>query len=215
MAWGVRYREGKVARPMREHYIKLSGVETYLWTDREGNTHLKLHNTVVASFNDQWITLRTGGWDTKLTRGRIEWASQNFDLGFSIYRDHGDTFVEFHGRWPFDGNKLSLNRQTFEVVEGDKVEIYTDLDECKRQKRSFRPQYQNGAMPDEQPADDIDVELDDQGSIILFKLASKRAREWWSEHVSEGPMFGRRYVVEPRYAPDIVEGMINDGLNVR
>jgi hypothetical protein len=265
--FGGQYRESRrVGRPEKLRSIRLSGVKTDLWTDSSGNTHLKLHDTVVVSFNDKWITLRTGGWKTMMTKGRMNWASSGFGLGFTVdsrssrkrlgeqvfmtegiagperqvaapdplqgrwrrqrSRSAGDWFVEFEGAWPFDEETISLNRETHEVVEKDMVPPTDDLYRCKRQKRGQsnpgRAHAMNIAMAGkraaesaDEDADDIDVEIEDQGSIILFRLATDAAEAWWKENVSPGQMLGGRYVVEHRYADSVIEGMMSDGLNVR
>jgi hypothetical protein len=254
------YRHGQSVRPEKLHSIELPGVKTNLWTDDSGNTHLTLHDTNVVSFNDRWITLRTGGWKTMMTKARMNWASRNFALGFTVdsrpikkerarvlmtegiswkmeeqvlapdpespqrrrrsggERSPGDWFVEFEGAWPFDEETISLNRETHVAVEEDMVKPTDDLYRCKRQRSGFsrnpgRTRSSNIASSDE-GSDDIDVEVTDEGSIILFRLATSAARTWWKKNVSQGQEFGGRYVVEHRYAGDIVEGMMADGLNV-
>jgi hypothetical protein len=267
MAFGTSrfYRQGQNAnRPEPLYYIKLPGVETNVWTDSSGNTHLRLHDTNVVSFNDRWITLRTGGWKTMMTKVRMNWASGNYNLGFRVdsepskknregrgvwtegitgeerqvelagpddrsrrssrfgTRHEGDWFVEYDGRYPFDEETVSLNRETHQMVEEDMVKPTDDLYGCKRQRHGFssnpgRVSSRNIAMSGkvaDKVADDIDVEVDDQGSIILFRLASEKAREWWDEHVQGAQKFGGRYAVEHRYAMPVVEGMMADGLNV-
>lgn len=338
---------GHADKPEPMHYIKLRGVETHVWADQSGNTHLRLYKTDVVSFNGEWITLRTGGYRTKMTKARMNWAAENYNLGFRVdsetvgrgsthrtiltegisgeerqvetrdpsarsssrigrRRGPGDWYVEFGGKYPFAEDTISLNRQTHELVEKDMIELggfYADaFYNCKRQ-RFHNPDgeteeegvgeddittpdhehwYQYGklyvtgndlalaeAMVRDQffpsvwfisdhgnviphdiskamriaelknrsqkkdanptrrylpgggfverknPADDIDVEVDDQGGIILFKLFTDAAKEWWPENVSKGEMFGDRYVVEHRYADAVIEAMMADGLNVR
>jgi len=47
-----------------------------------------------------------------------------------------------------------------------------------------------------------------EGSIILFEPLTDAARSWWSSNVDpEAQTFGQAYVVEHRYAGDIVEGI--------
>lgn len=259
--FGGHYRQGRSVRPEKMHSIKLSGTQTYVWTDDSGNTHVRLHDTDVVSFNDKWITLRTGGWKTGMTKGRMHWAAHNFDLGFSVGSESsrkrstertiltegigGDErqvvptssshmrfrprrtysssgwFVEFGGRWPFDSDTISLNRETREAVEEDMVDPTDDLYHCKRQKSGFRNPGRAHAMniamarDESSKPDDIDVEIEDQGSIILFRLATDAAKTWWKENVSPGQILGGRYVVEHRYADSVIEGMMSDGLNVR
>jgi len=47
-----------------------------------------------------------------------------------------------------------------------------------------------------------------EGSIILFEPLTDAARSWWTTNVNpEAQTMGQAYVVEHRYAGDIVEGI--------
>jgi hypothetical protein len=60
-----------------------------------------------------------------------------------------------------------------------------------------------------------DVRLYVGGSIVLFAPLSRVATEWCEEHLPDDcPMLGDQYAVEARYAYDIVEGMMRDGLRL-
>lgn len=62
----------------------------------------------------------------------------------------------------------------------------------------------------------VDVQVEDCGSLFLLDLCSDFARQWVAENVSEESMFfGMKLVVEPRYVRDLLQGMLNDGLDVR
>jgi hypothetical protein len=56
-----------------------------------------------------------------------------------------------------------------------------------------------------------DIIVVNHGTIFTFYPRSKAAQEWWAENVQEGPGLGRNYVVEHRYAPDIIAGLQRDG----
>lgn len=61
-----------------------------------------------------------------------------------------------------------------------------------------------------------DVQVQDEGSIIIFNLLTDSAQEWVDENVGgEYQFFGKNgLVVEPRYASGLAEGMEQDGLEV-
>lgn len=60
-----------------------------------------------------------------------------------------------------------------------------------------------------------DIEISNQGSIILMRPATDAGRDWISANVDPDAMwFGRSLVVEPRYAEDLIDGMRGDGLEV-
>jgi len=64
-----------------------------------------------------------------------------------------------------------------------------------------------------QPSTDISVA--NHGSILIFTPTSDAGREWVSQHLPDDAMrWAGGIVVEPRYAQDIVDGAINDGLDV-
>jgi len=60
-----------------------------------------------------------------------------------------------------------------------------------------------------------DFAMSDQGSIFLFTPLTPAAETWWAENVGDGAMtFGTAFVVEHRYARDIADGIVADGLTV-
>jgi hypothetical protein len=55
-----------------------------------------------------------------------------------------------------------------------------------------------------------DFKIENEGSIILFEPLTDAARSWWKSNVDPDAMTiysGRAYVVEHRYAGDIIEGI--------
>jgi len=62
----------------------------------------------------------------------------------------------------------------------------------------------------------VDAQVENHGSLFLFHLRTDAAREFVAEHVSEDAQyFDHALAVEPRYAQDLAQGMINEGLEVR
>lgn len=64
-----------------------------------------------------------------------------------------------------------------------------------------------------------DVNFFYYGSITGFRLNSDAARDWWAENVQPGPVWGggdkgRQYIVEPRYADAIWQGLIDAGFTI-
>jgi len=61
----------------------------------------------------------------------------------------------------------------------------------------------------------IDVVVRNEGSIFMFQPLTKTARAWIEENAADdGMWFGGQLAVEHRYAADLAQGMLNDGLNV-
>ncbi len=61
-----------------------------------------------------------------------------------------------------------------------------------------------------------DVVVENHFSLILFRLLSPEAKQWVDDNVTEdAQFFGGALVVEPRYARDLIDGLIADGLAVQ
>ena len=76
-----------------------------------GGTEVRYHGTAVVSFNDNEITLRTGGWKTATTKKRMNQTSDQFDLEFNVYQKSYQWFVVHRGQTvDFDGDSLTLQR---------------------------------------------------------------------------------------------------------
>ena len=56
-------------------------------------TFVRYHNTDVVQFDSLYITLNTGGWETATTKLRMNQASNQFNLGFSVYQKDFQWFV--------------------------------------------------------------------------------------------------------------------------
>lgn len=60
-----------------------------------------------------------------------------------------------------------------------------------------------------------DVEVTNEGSLVLFRPLSNTGETWLDEHLPEdAPRLGRTIAVEHRYAGDIVGGMIIDRISL-
>lgn len=62
-----------------------------------------------------------------------------------------------------------------------------------------------------------DVVIENHGSVTLVRPLTPAAHEWVDEHVPlEGwQWFGGAFACEPRYVDNLIEGMINNGLEVQ
>lgn len=63
---------------------------------------------------------------------------------------------------------------------------------------------------------EYDVQVENHGTIFTFALLTEAAREWVAENVGDesAQFFGGALAVEHRFAADLAEGMIVDGLAV-
>ena len=61
----------------------------------------------------------------------------------------------------------------------------------------------------------VDVEVIDHGTIVLFRPLTETCRAWIDDNVQEDAMwFGGALAVEHRCAPYLIEGMADDGLSL-
>jgi hypothetical protein len=61
-----------------------------------------------------------------------------------------------------------------------------------------------------------DIQVENHGTILLFRPQTDAAREWLTAHVdSEAQWFGGALVVEPRYAADLAQGLEDEGFTTR
>lgn len=59
-----------------------------------------------------------------------------------------------------------------------------------------------------------DIFVKNHGSILIFVPASAAGADWIEENIGHAMSWSGGRVVEPRYAGDIIDGAINDGLEV-
>lgn len=62
-----------------------------------------------------------------------------------------------------------------------------------------------------------DVTVEDQGSLVLFKIESQEAQEWVDDNI-DVPDFawlgGQQFVVEHRFADNLIAGLQDAGFEV-
>ena len=73
-----------------------------------GNTYVTYHDTDVVCFDNSWIMLRTDGHFTATTLKRMNQASQQFGLGYRVYQQNKQWFVELP-----DGNTLAFGNENW------------------------------------------------------------------------------------------------------
>jgi len=85
---------------------KLSDYATTVAGDGDA-MRVTYHSAVIVEWTAETVTLRTGGWDTVTTRRKMNQASNQFGLGYQVFRHDGDSFV----RRP-DGGEMPLDSVT-------------------------------------------------------------------------------------------------------
>lgn len=91
---------------------KVSGRATSVF-QHDGDTIVKYHNTNVVRFNAKTITLSTGGWKTVTTKVRMNQAANQFDLGYTVYQNNFNWFVQLRdgATLEFDDREITFDRQ--------------------------------------------------------------------------------------------------------
>ena len=75
---------------------KLGKTNTHI-APHGNNTYVTYCDTAVVSFDDQMVRLRTGGWYSATTARRMNQASSQFGLEYSVSRKRGDYYVTVGG----------------------------------------------------------------------------------------------------------------------
>ena len=63
-----------------------------------GWTKVIYHNTVVVKWNKNKIVLDSGMWLTNTTKTRMNQASNQYGLGYTIFQKNFQWFVEYKGK---------------------------------------------------------------------------------------------------------------------
>ena len=57
------------------------------------NTYITYWSTDVVAFDNNWVKLETGGWFTNTTKLRMNQASNQYNLDFSVYQKNHQWYV--------------------------------------------------------------------------------------------------------------------------
>lgn len=78
---------------------KVQGVATVVYKDQmDSFMKVVYHDTVVIKWDEVKIILNSGGWRTNTTRTRMTQASNQFNLGYSIYQKNFQWYVVYKGQ---------------------------------------------------------------------------------------------------------------------
>ena len=74
---------------------KIGSHKTSIFTDSEGFTNVVYHSTPVVRFSEvkDKIIVNSGGYLTNTTKTRINQASNQFRLGFTVFQKNFDWFI--------------------------------------------------------------------------------------------------------------------------
>lgn len=89
---------------------------TKVFGDTEGTTEVFYHDTLVVSFDEKAIRLNNGGYFTNTTKTRMNQTSDMFHLGYQVYQEKYNWFVNWNSKtYPFV-RYMTLDRLTGKVV---------------------------------------------------------------------------------------------------
>ena len=69
------------------------GVETTITSNAQEGISFIYRGTTVVKVKGAWITLNSNGWRTATTKTRMNQASNQFDLGYSVWQKNYEWFV--------------------------------------------------------------------------------------------------------------------------
>jgi hypothetical protein len=82
-----------------------------------GQTKVVYYDTTIVTFDDDVIVLDTGGWWTRSTKIRMNQASRQFGLGYTVRQVAGKWVVTFQNDdHSFESNRVKLDRKTGDMT---------------------------------------------------------------------------------------------------
>lgn len=91
---------------------KIGRVATTVAGDDNGNTVVTYHDTAVVTFNQDLITLNSGGWLSHTTKARMNQTSNVFRLGYQVFQHKYRWYVDFCGNRYWYWDKMRLDRKS-------------------------------------------------------------------------------------------------------
>ena len=65
-----------------------------MWTETNGRGSVVYVRTPIVEWDDETITLKSGGWETVTTKRKMNQSSLQFGLGFGVYQRNYEWFVD-------------------------------------------------------------------------------------------------------------------------
>lgn len=93
---------------------------TYTHLDPDMGLTMYYHKSPVASIKGEIVTLRKCGWETAMTKLRMNQFSGDNGLRYQVYQEKNKWFIWFPGsdiKIPFHEDNISFNYRNMEVVE--------------------------------------------------------------------------------------------------
>ena len=94
----------------RNAYDRLSMYKTAIYT-KDAITYIVYHQTDIVQFTYDLITLDHGGYRTVTTKKKMNQASHQFNLGYSVIQRKGVWYADYNGKlYNFDAAPLTFER---------------------------------------------------------------------------------------------------------
>jgi|TARA_R110002111_G_scaffold225365_1_gene286974 hypothetical protein len=72
---------------------RLSNYRT-TWTETNGRGSVVYVHTPIVEWNEDTITLKSGGWESVTTKRKMNQSALQFGLGFGVYQRNYEWFVD-------------------------------------------------------------------------------------------------------------------------
>lgn len=76
-----------------------------------GYTSVTYHRTEIVKFDAELILLNFGGYDTVTTRRKMNQVSKMYDLGYTVYRTKGITWVRYNNKDYDYADRIVIKRE--------------------------------------------------------------------------------------------------------
>lgn len=96
-------------------YNQVGRVATTVAANDNDEMIVTYHSTQVVKWNEEQITLDSGGWHTATTKVRMNQAATQYGLRFQVYQARGSWYVYFAGKTYRFSDKMRLDRKTGKV----------------------------------------------------------------------------------------------------
>lgn len=102
---------------------KLSMYKTTIsYSENKDFMTITYHATPIVRVNDKEIILNFGGYDTVTTRRKMNQASQQFGLGYSVFREKGKTYIAYkHHKTEYNGSMIIIEPHNQVMYEAPRV----------------------------------------------------------------------------------------------
>ena len=91
--------------------------KTSVTMDKDNVLMVAYHNTIVVRVSDEELILNSGGWQTSTTKRRMNQASLQYNLGFSVYQADFCWYVSYNGNViPFKDNMVLKRGRFYQCI---------------------------------------------------------------------------------------------------